>query len=75
MCGDPQQVSLIASHLIPKRMGTNGAEEVVRRFVGEQAAREVHRFHPAIGVLLVSTLDTLVDDHQLGFYHFTVRNV
>ena len=40
--------SLIASHLIPKRMGTDGAKEVVTRFVGAQAAIT----DSSIGVLL-----------------------
>jgi hypothetical protein len=64
--------SLVASHLIPKRMGTEGAKDVVTRFVGAQASIGIHRFSPDIGVLLVSTLDSLVDSYKLGFYHVTV---
>ena len=64
--------SVIPSHLIPKRMGTDGAKEVVTRFEGAQAAHDIHRFHPSIGVLLLSTLDTLVDDYNLGFFHVSV---
>ena len=67
--------SLIPSHLIPKRMGTDGAKEVVTRFVGAQAARDIHIFHPSIGILLFSALDDLVDHYNLGFYHVTVRNL
>jgi hypothetical protein len=67
--------SLIASHLIPKRMGTGGAKEVVTRFVGAQKAQDIHRFHPSIGVLLASTLDTWVDHYTLGFYHDVVRKL
>jgi hypothetical protein len=67
--------SLIASHLIPKRMGTGGAKEVVTRFVGAQEAQDIHRFHPSIGVLLFSALDTLVDHYTLGFYHDVVRKL
>lgn len=66
--------SLIASHLIPKRLGTDGAREVVTRFVGAQALPDIHRFHPSIGVLLIATLDTLVNCYKLGFYHVAVRN-
>lgn len=65
--------SLIASHLIPKRMGTDGVKEVVERFVRVLAAVGYHIFHPGIGVLLFSGLDALVDQYKLGFYHVTVR--
>jgi hypothetical protein len=67
--------SLIASHLIPKRLGTDGAKEVVTRFVAANAALDVHRFHPDIGVLLFSALDSLVDQYKLGFYHVGVSNL
>jgi hypothetical protein len=64
--------TLIASHLIPKRMGTDGAKEVVTRFVGAQHANNIHRFHPSIGVLLLNTLGAQVDCYKLGFYYVTV---
>ena len=64
--------SLIASHLVPKRLGTNGAKEVVTRFMGAEAARDIHRFHPCFGILLTSTLNNLVDRYKLGFYDATV---
>ena len=67
--------SLIASHLVPKRIGTEGAKEVVTRFVGAGAARGIHRFHSSLGILLTSTLDYLVDRYKVGFYHVTVRNL
>lgn len=67
--------SLIASHLVPKRIGTEGAKDVVTRFVGAEAARDIHRFHPYLGILLTSTLDYLVNRYKLGFYHDTVRNL
>ncbi|CAA7268420.1 unnamed protein product [Cyclocybe aegerita] len=63
--------SFVASHLIPKRMGTDGAKTVVTEFVGAQAALGVHRFHPMIGILLLKTLDDRVDQYTLGFYHNT----
>jgi len=66
--------SLIASHLIPKRMGTDGAKDVVTRFEGVIAALNVHRFHPETGVLLFSALDSLVHHYKLGFYHVVVSN-
>ena len=65
---------LIASHLIPKRMGTQGAKSVVADFVGVQEAHYAHMFHEMIGILLTSTLDKEVDQYMLGFYHITVSN-
>ncbi|KAF9510047.1 hypothetical protein BS47DRAFT_1348462 [Hydnum rufescens UP504] len=61
--------SLIASHLIPKRLGSDGARDVVTRFSGAQAALGIYSFAPKIGILLWSPLDTLVDHFHLGFYH------
>lgn len=61
-----------ASHLIPKRMGTDGAQAVVERFSGTQDAPGIHKFDPRIGTLLISTLDKLVDSFWVGFYHTTV---
>ncbi|KAJ3502954.1 hypothetical protein NLJ89_g8654 [Agrocybe chaxingu] len=63
--------SLIASHLIPKRIGTDGAKAIVTDFVGAQATLGVHRFHPMIGIFLLKTLDDRVDRYTLGFYHVT----
>ncbi|KAF5376700.1 hypothetical protein D9615_007863 [Tricholomella constricta] len=61
--------ALIPSHLVPKRIGTDGAKDVVTRFVGAGAALDIHRFHPDIGVLLFCPLEYLVDNYMLGFYH------
>ena len=66
-------VSLVASHLVPKRVGDEGAETIMERFVGEGEGRGIHRFHPSLGILLVSTLDSMVDLNKLGFYHEMVR--
>jgi len=63
---------LIASHLIPKRMGTVGATDVITRFSGPQIALGIDAFDPRIGILLFSALDVLVDHYKLGFYHVTV---
>ncbi|KAF5367357.1 hypothetical protein D9615_010277 [Tricholomella constricta] len=63
--------SLIASHLIPKRMGSDGAKAAVTRFSGAQAALDIHTFDPRIGILLFSPLDLLVDCYKLGFYNVT----
>ena len=64
-------LTLVASHLIPKRMGTEGVKNVFRDFVGAHVA-QVHRFHPMIGILLNANADKLVDLYHLGFYHNTV---
>jgi hypothetical protein len=63
---------VIASHLIPKRLGSDGVQAIVTRFSGTQAAVGIHRFDPQIGILLCSTLDNLVDSFRLGFYHDAV---
>ena len=60
---------LVPTHLIPKRMGTEGAKAVVTKFVGAQAAIHVHKFHPMTGLLLVSPLSIRVNQYILGFYH------
>jgi hypothetical protein len=68
-----QPISLVASHLIPKRMVAAGATAVVSRFAGAHAAAGIHEFDATIGIMLVQTLDTLVDVYQVGFYHVRVR--
>ena len=61
MRGDTRSELLRCVHLIPKRMGTEGAKSVLREFVVEEAALQVHRFHPMIGTLLFGPLGDLVD--------------
>jgi len=63
--------SNIATHLIPKRMGEDGARDAVARFCGDQAALGIHKFDPRIGIFLYMPLDKLVDDYELGFYYVT----
>lgn len=48
---------VVASHLIPKRLGTDGAQAVAERFCGMQDAANIHKFDPRIGVLLTTNLD------------------
>jgi hypothetical protein len=60
--------SLTATHLIPKRLGTDGARAIVTRFCGEQAVHDINRFDPRIGILLIKTVDGMVDMFELGFY-------
>jgi len=65
---------LVASHLIPRRIGTDGAKTIVERFVGVFEATDIHDFHPKIGILLFIALDTWVGRYQAGFYHITVSH-
>ncbi|KAF9458040.1 hypothetical protein BDZ94DRAFT_1313639 [Collybia nuda] len=62
---------LVVSHLIPKRMGSEGTKAVVTRFSGAQEAIDIHRFDPRIGILLFTSLYSLVDCYKLGFYNVT----
>ena len=59
---------VIASHLIPKRIGDVATRSVVQRFTGLDAA-DVTRFDPMLGILLAKQLDSLVDQYRLGFWH------
>jgi len=63
---------LVASHLIPRRIGTDGAKAIVERFASVSEATDIHDFHPKIGILLVTGLDNWVDRYEAGFYHVTV---
>lgn len=65
---------LIASHLIPKRIGTDGTYNIVTRFSGGQAAIGIHRYDPRVGILLSSPLDGHLDNYKLGFWHITVSH-
>jgi hypothetical protein len=67
--------AIVASHLIPKHMGSDGALDVVTRFAGVHDVIGVHRYDPRIGILLLRSLSTLVDFYQLGFYHVTVSQM
>lgn len=53
--------SLKASHLIPKRMGTEGAKQVVAAFVGAEEALHAHQYLPMVGILLFGPLASEVD--------------
>ena len=64
-----------ASHLIPKRLGSDGAKDIVTRFSGPQAAVGIDKFDPRIGVYLSLTMDILVDSHTVGFYHVAVSAI
>ena len=63
----PLPVALIASHLIPRRLGDAAVQSAFRRFTGSPIV--VNRFDPLIGVPLVATLDAFVDTYHLGFWN------
>ena len=65
---------LIATHLIPKRIGTEGVRSVVADFVGTLEAQHAHNFHAMIGILLTYALEKEVTQYMLGFYHIAVSN-
>ena len=58
---------LVASHLVPKRLGDAGVQSVIQRFTGSNTI--VRRFDPRLGVLLSTNLDCLVDGFEIGFWN------
>ncbi|KAF5373230.1 hypothetical protein D9615_007414 [Tricholomella constricta] len=58
---------LVASHLIPRRLGDAGVHATVERFTGD--SNVLDRYDPIIGVPLLATLDLLVDTYHLGFWN------
>ena len=68
------QASVIASHLIPRRIGSDSAKDIVERFAGAIEAADIHQYHPKIGLLLFSGIDHLVDIFQAGFYQNAVSH-
>jgi hypothetical protein len=71
-CVVTQDSPFVASHLIPRRLGSDGVRDVMERFVGPAEADRVHLYDTQIGVSLCSNLDRWVDTFQAGFYHVTV---
>jgi hypothetical protein len=65
---------LFTSHLIPKRIGSDGAKDIVERFSGARAAVGIDKFDPRIGLLLNTDMDSLVVHLHLGFYHVAVSH-
>jgi hypothetical protein len=59
--------SLIASHLMPKRLGDAGVLSAFQRFTGSPTI--IDRYNPLIGVPLLLTLDQMVDAYELGFWN------
>ena len=62
-----QDRSMIASHLIPRRLGDNGVQAIIQRFAGSSTS--LNRFDPTIGVFLFTGLDMCVDAYNLGFWN------
>jgi hypothetical protein len=58
---------LVASHLIPRRIGDAGVQSVLQRFTGPSTP--VDSYDPTIGVLLFTALDALTDGYELGFWN------
>jgi hypothetical protein len=56
----PLQQSLVASHLIPRRLGDAGVQSAFQRFTDSSTI--VDRYDPLIGVPLVGTLDLFTDE-------------
>lgn len=63
----PDPGALVASHLIPRRLGDVAVQSAFHRFTGSQAV--VNRFDPLLGVLLNAMLDTYVDSYRVGFWN------
>ncbi|KAM6493643.1 hypothetical protein JOM56_010004 [Amanita muscaria] len=59
--------SLVASRLVPKRLGDATVTSVVRRFTDSDAA--VTRFDPTLGVLLFLPLDDRLGSYEMGFWN------
>ena len=58
---------LVASHLIPRRLGDNGVRSIFQHFTG--LPTPMTRFHRSIGITLDLRMNILVDLFQLGFWN------
>jgi len=59
--------NLVASHLVPGRIGDTGIAEIIRWFVGQVVPADIDRHYPILGVLHSRSLDVLVDTYKVGF--------
>jgi hypothetical protein len=64
---EPLPNLLIASHLIPRRLGDAGVRSALQPFTGSPAT--VDRYDLRIGVPLFQALDTLVNSYLVGFWN------
>ncbi|PPQ98318.1 hypothetical protein CVT26_013637 [Gymnopilus dilepis] len=60
---------LVAAHLVPKRLHTDGVKSVAKAFIGDEVASVIHRFHPMAGLHLFSPLAHFFELYEFGFYH------
>ena len=69
---------ITASHLIPKRIGSAGIQDIMARFVlgfaDAAQADHTHQFDPRIGITISTSLDSWVNQFNVGFYHIMVRH-
>jgi hypothetical protein len=64
---DPIPTTLVSSHLIPRRLGDAGVQDIIHRFTGSPI--QVARYDPTIGILLFTALDIHADNYNLGFWY------
>jgi hypothetical protein len=64
-----QLFPLAASHLIPMRIGSDGARETVERFAGVAEATGINQFDPRVGIMLFKGVDHWIDVYDAAFYH------
>ena len=64
--GAPDHPFLVASHLIPRRLGDAGVQAVVQRFTGSNDPVDI--YDPRLGVLLSGPMDAAVDVYWVGFW-------
>ena len=62
--------NLIASRLLPKRMGKEGVKAVMTTFAPLEPATD-DIYDPTLGLLLISGVDKRVDKYEVGFYRST----
>lgn len=61
---------LVATHLVPKRLGDVNTTEIFHSYVGDTlpASTPIDRFHPALGIYLCANIKSFVDRYLLGFW-------
>ena len=68
------RIGVVASHLIPRHIGSDGTKSTVEQFVGVTEASGIYRSNLRIGIILVGSLDSFVDLYQASFYHITTSH-
>ena len=62
----PIELTLAASHLIPRKLGDAGVQSAMERFTG--SSTPVDKYNHTIGVLLFLSLGVFVDSFRVGFW-------